>query len=75
MISTPTLEHSAIRFDTFVSYNSKDVAIVSSIVAHLHSRRLRCWVDYEQINAGDRTNEAIVRGMDSSRTAIVFVGP
>ena len=54
-------------WDVFISYSTKDYAIIQKIVHDLQERGISYWLDEEQINPGDLILDAIEQGLRDSR--------
>lgn len=54
-------------WDVFISYSTKDYAIIQKIVHDLQQRGISYWLDEEQINPGDLILDAIEQGLRASR--------
>jgi hypothetical protein len=54
-------------YQVFLSYATEDTNIVSQVVQAFKARGLSYWVDYEQIEFGDRIVEKIEEGLQGSR--------
>ncbi len=62
-------------FDLFLAHNSLDKAQIRAIAARLKQRKLRPWIDEEQILAGRSFQNMILYAVPRVRAAAVFVGP
>jgi hypothetical protein len=60
-------------WDVFISYATKDVAIVTDIVRDLKDHQVRCWWDYEQIDPGDSISKKIELGLRKSRFVMPII--
>ncbi len=61
-------------FDTFLSHNSKNRAIVRQIAEALETRNIRPWLDERELQPGRCWQEAVEEIIQSARTALVLVG-
>jgi hypothetical protein len=61
-------------FDAFISYNSKDVDEVSTIVDELHARGLRTWFDRDDIRLGTKVVGTLDQVLGRAPSALVFLG-
>lgn len=62
-------------YDAFLAHNSKDKAAVLGIAAVLSRRKLKVWLDVEQIAPGQWFQDAIQKAILQSRAAVVIIGP
>ncbi len=62
------------RFDVFLCHNSKDKPAVRELAVQLTKRRLRVWLDEDQIPPGTRTGKGLEEGVNKSASALVLVG-
>lgn len=62
-------------FDVFVAYNTEDKSLVLRICEQLKRRKLRPWIDTEQVPPGFSFQEAIQRAIPNVNSAAVFIGP
>jgi hypothetical protein len=60
-------------FDVFISYHSADRPWVEKLKSELLRRRLRVWVDFDQVLPGDRFAEVLERGILSARSVALIV--
>jgi hypothetical protein len=63
------------KFDVFLSHNSVDKPWVKKLKDALQQRRLRVWLDRDEIRPGDRFVGALEKGLDESRTVALIVSP
>jgi TIR domain len=61
------------HYDVFVSYSSRDTAIVSRVVKDLSQAGLTVWWDQSSIRPAERIREAINRGIQNSATVLIFI--
>ena len=61
------------RYDVFVSYSSRDAAIVSRVVNDLTKAGLTVWWDQSAIRPAERIREAINHGIQNSSTVLIFI--
>lgn len=66
-------EQTALEFDLFLSYNSRDREKARDIARKLHSRRVRVWYD-EWETRGQRLNSLIENGLRKSKATAVLFG-
>ncbi len=62
-------------YDAFLSYNSRDHAIVERVAKELGNRQCRCFVDRWYLQPGRDWVEALERALSTSRSVAMFVGP
>ena len=62
------------EFDCFLSHNSKDKPAVQALAEALKQRGIKVWLDVDQIAPGDRFQQALERGIQSSKCAAILVG-
>lgn len=62
-------------FDLFLAHNSLDKPQIRAIAGRLKQRKLRPWVDEDQILAGQSFQKMIQYAIPRVRAAAVFVGP
>ena len=65
----------AFEYDVFLSHNSKDKPRVRRVAEALKKAGLRVWLDEWVIAPGDDIYLAIERGLESSRTLVLFLSP
>ncbi|MDQ3007068.1 MAG: TIR domain-containing protein [Chloroflexota bacterium] len=63
------------KFDVFLSHNSKDKPIVEQIAHKLEAKGLKVWLDKWNLVPGDPWQEDLEDALDESQTITVFVGP
>ena len=63
------------KFDVFLSHNSKDKPIVEQIAHKLEAKGLKVWLDKWNLIPGDAWQEDLEDALDESQTIAVFVGP
>jgi len=63
------------EFDVFLSHNSKDKPRVRRVAEELKRAGLRVWLDEWVIAPGDDIYLSIERGLESSRTLVLFLSP
>lgn len=68
------VKESAEIFDVFLCHNSKDKAAVEEIAQRLESRRIRPWLDKQQLPPGQPYAPLLKQQIRSTRSAAVFVG-
>ena len=66
---------SGVKFDTFLSHNSKDKPIIRELFRELKKRGVRPWLDEEHLIPGRPWQVALEEVIGSCRTAIVAFGP
>ena len=59
-------EHAQFKFDVFISYSSRDKAIVHPIAERLKDDGLRVWLDDWEIKPGDNIPHKIEEGLEHS---------
>lgn len=62
-------------FDVFLSHSSKDKPRVRQVAEHLKAAGLRVWLDEQAIAHGDDIYLAVERGLERSRTLLLFLSP
>jgi SAM-dependent methyltransferase len=62
-------------FDAFISYSHTDLGAVSQIANRLKDAGLSLFFDRDTILAGDRFQQKLEAGLQSSRSCVVFIGP
>lgn len=55
------------QWDVFISYSSSDKPLVGKITTDLKSNGITYWLDYEQIEPGDKMIQSIEKGLKGSR--------
>jgi tetratricopeptide (TPR) repeat protein len=63
------------EYDVFLSYNSKDLALVRPLAERLRQTGLRVWFDQWAIKPGDDIFLAIERGLDVARVQVLCLSP
>lgn len=63
-------DHQDFLWDVFISYSSKDFAIVQGIIDDFKSKGIRYWWDEEQIMPGDLMSQKIAEGLQKSRAVM-----
>ena len=61
-------------FDVFLSHNSQDKPIVRELAQQLSSRRLRVWLDEEQLVPGRPWQEALETVIETIGAAAILIG-
>src|SRR5262249_16546843 len=61
----------AFQFDVFLSYSSKDRAIVRDVARRLRGDGLRVWFDEWEIRPGDMIQKRIDDGLEQSRVLVL----
>ena len=61
------------KFDVFLSYDSGDVEWAERLYTALKGRGLLVWVDFAEIQAGDRWAQRLETGLKSSRSFALIV--
>src|SRR4051812_42919102 len=64
-----------VRFDVFLSHNSRDKPAVERIAERLSGAGLAPWLDKWQLTPGGRWQEELGAGLDASAACAVFIGP
>ncbi len=62
------------RFDVFISHNSKDKSAVRKLAQELQWRKLKVWLDEEQLVPGAPWRSGLEAGILDSKTAAVLIG-
>ena len=57
-------EENQFQFDAFISYSSKDKAVVRELAARLEKDGVRVWLDEEQIKPGDSIPANSEKGLE-----------
>ncbi len=63
------------KFDVFLSHNSKDKPIVEQIAHKLEAKGIKVWLDKWNLIPGDPWQEDLEQALDDSQTIALFVGP
>jgi hypothetical protein len=67
---------SAVRYDVFLSHNSKDKPVVERIAVKLRQAGVEPWLDSWHLTPGGRWQEEIARAVrERAATCAIFVGP
>ena len=67
-------DHTKLK-DAFISYSASDKKIVGDIVRAMRENNLDVWFDKISIEAGEIWIEAIEKGLEASRTLVLFLSP
>jgi S1-C subfamily serine protease len=59
--------------DVFISHSSKDKSLADAACAAIESRGLRCWVAPRDIPPGANWGEAIIDGLNTSRSLVLIL--
>src|SRR5438552_19102086 len=59
------------KYDIFLSYSSKDKAVVSTVAERLRADGLRVWLDDWEIRPGDNIPAKIEEGLEHSRVLVL----
>ena len=73
--TTPYFKPVSQQFDVFLSYNSRDRAIVERIAQRLKRAGLEPWLDRWSLTPGAEWQRELGAGLDASVTCAVFIGP
>jgi WD40 repeat protein len=65
----------ALRFDVFLSHNSRDKAVVERIAERLRRAGLEPWLDKWALVPGGAWQQELGAGLEASSACAVFVGP
>src|SRR5271167_3886514 len=57
----------------FVSYASQDAAVANSIVEHLESQGLKCWIAPRDVKPGAQYADAIVRAINEAKAVVLVM--
>lgn len=58
----------------FISYSRHDLDIVKPIIRQIESKvNVKCWIDWDGIESGDRFEEIIIKAIDSVDTVLFFL--
>jgi len=63
------------RSDVFLSYNTRDAAIVEQIAKRLREEGFELWLDRWSLTAGAEWQRELGEGLDAAAACAVFVGP
>ncbi|MEP7135330.1 MAG: toll/interleukin-1 receptor domain-containing protein [Chloroflexota bacterium] len=63
------------KFDVFLSHNSKDKPAIEQLAHKLEAKGLKVWLDKWNLIPGDPWQEDLEEALDESQTIAVFVGP
>ena len=63
------------KYDTFISYNSRDRRRVVKLAGRLRAEGLKVWLDVDNLIPGEIWQSAIDRVLKSCDSCCVFVGP
>lgn len=63
-----------LKFDVFVSHNSKDKPSVRELAQRLRDRGIRVWIDEDQLIPGRNWQPLLEHGIEQSATGAVLVG-
>jgi len=63
------------EFDCLFCYNHADIKLVRPIFEFLEGLGLRCWIDSDQIDAGDDWTQRVTAAMKRWRSVLVCYGP
>jgi hypothetical protein len=61
------------RYDVFLSYSSKDAAVVRHVAERLKADGVMVWLDLWQVRPGDNIQFKIEEGLDQSRVLVFFM--
>ncbi len=59
--------------DVFISYSSRDKVIADAICAKLEAEKVRCWIAPRDILPGIEYGEALINGINVSRSMVVVL--
>ena len=62
-------------FDCFLSHNSRDLEAARTLAAVLRDRKLRSWIDREELRPGEPWLDGLAQGLQACRSVAVLVGP
>ena len=62
------------QFDVFLAHNSKDKPLVQELAATLRERKLRAWVDIDELVPGRPWQDGVERVLTTVRSVAVLVG-
>jgi len=63
----------AIPRSVFISYASPDATMAQTIVEHLESHGLRCWIAPRDVRAGTQYADAIVRAINEAKVLVLVL--
>ncbi len=63
------------QFDVFLSYNSRDRAVVERIAKRLQRAGVQPWLDRWSLTPGEEWQRELGAGLEASAACAVFVGP
>jgi hypothetical protein len=63
------------KFDVFLSHNSRDKPWVIGLKNSLETRKVKVWLDKDEIRPGDLFAEALERGIAESKAVALIVSP
>ena len=58
--------------DVFISYSSKDKSTADAVCAKLEQQGVRCWIAPRDIRPGQEWGEAIIDGIEGSRSFLLI---
>jgi hypothetical protein len=73
--SGSTIENTKCDYDAFISHNSNDKTFVRRLARRLKEHRLRIWFDEEQLRPGLPWQPLLAKGLESSGSVVVVLGP
>jgi len=59
--------------DVFLSYSSKDQAVVMAVAKRLRRNGLRVWLDFWEVRPGDNILAKIEEGLENSKVLLFFM--
>jgi len=62
------------KFDTFLSYNSKDKPTVRILHERLTKRRITTWIDEEQLPPGQPFLDGLEQGLEQATSVSICIG-
>ena len=60
-----------LKFDVFISHSSEDKILADAVCHTLEANGLKCWIAPRDITPGSDWTEAIINGIDSSKTFVL----
>ncbi|WP_165742222.1 AAA-like domain-containing protein [Candidatus Thiosymbion oneisti] len=63
------------KFDTFLSYNSKDKSTVRDLREQLTRRGITTWFDEKQLPPGQLFQKALEQGLEQAASTLICIGP